>query len=159
MQHIRAVASETGIKPSSPPCRTSSASRNMGRVGFRGSGFASTPTDTAALADIQCKAFKGAGAWPRLRRKHSRRLVPPILWLRWRCQREGGSELWAKPSLTQRDAGVGACPVLSAVGRSVGRTGMQGVASPPAQSAFMQYAAHFTRSQLRLRWYCGSSPL
>ena len=34
-------------------------------------------------------------------------------------------------------------PVLSAVGRSVGRTGMQGVASPPAQSAFMQYAAHF----------------
>ena len=38
---------------------------------------------------------------------------------------------------------VGALPGVSAVGRSVGRTGMQGVASPPAQSAFMQYAAHF----------------
>ena len=125
LQHIRAVASETGIKPSSPRAVHPAPAGTRAR----GSAFEVPASPLPRLIPLRwptsnaTHSREAGGAWPRLRRKHSRRLVPPILWLRWRCQREGGSELWAKPSLTQRDAGVGACPVLSAVGRSVGRTG------------------------------------
>ena len=63
LQHIRAVASETSVKASSPlaPLRVPSASRNMGGGRFRGSGFASTPTDTAALANSHAKHSREAG--------------------------------------------------------------------------------------------------
>ena len=84
------------------PCAYPAPAATRAGVGFGGSGFASTPTDTAALAYIQCKAFKGAGGRSALGVSTAGDLSPLILWLRWRCQREGGSELWAKPSLTQR---------------------------------------------------------
>lgn len=55
------------------------------------------------------------------------RLVPPVFSLSYDCQREGGRELWASFALLDACRAL-RLPSVSAVGRSVGRTGSTGPA-------------------------------